>query len=98
MPTLHHLTNIIPKQEVVNILNIANLVPQGIVNENQCTDKCAVLCFTSTRKCFAVDGKHWFCGRIWRGSKLKRTLVETVPCMYRSLLSGVITQLIHDLT
>ena len=49
MPTLHHLTNIIPKQEVVNILNIANLVPQGIVNENQCTDKCTVLCFTSTR-------------------------------------------------
>ena len=39
MPTLHQLTNIILKQEVVNILNIANLVPQGIVNENQCTDK-----------------------------------------------------------
>ena len=44
MPTLHQLTNIILKQEVVNILNIANLVPQGIINENQCTDKCTVLC------------------------------------------------------
>ena len=64
MPTLHHLTNIIPKQEVLNIVNIVNLVPQGIVNEIQCTDKSTVLCFTLMRKCFAVDGEHWFYSRI----------------------------------
>src|SRR6185312_2267237 len=98
MPTLHHLTNIILKQEVVNILNITNLVPQGIVNENQCTDKTAVLCFASARKCFVVDGVHWFSERIWRSSKFIRTLVETFPCIYWSVLSQIITQLLHGLT
>ena len=48
MPTLQHLTYIICKQEVLNIVNIANLVPQGLVNKNQSTGKCTIICFTST--------------------------------------------------
>ena len=40
MPTLHHLTNIIRKQEALNIVNIVNLIPQTLVNKNQSTDKC----------------------------------------------------------
>ena len=55
IPTLHHLTNIIRKQEVLNTVNIINLVPQGLVNKNQSMDKCTILWFTSTNKCFAID-------------------------------------------
>ena len=44
MPTLQHLTYIICKQEVLNIVNIANLVPHGLINENQSTDNCTLLC------------------------------------------------------
>ena len=49
MPTLHHLTNIIRKQEVLNIVNIANLVPHGLINENQSTDNCTLLCWKSMK-------------------------------------------------
>jgi hypothetical protein len=76
MPTLHHLVDIILKQEVLNIVNIANLIPQAFINKNQSTDKCTVLCFTSTRKCFAVNGEHWFHNRRWGRSNLNRSLVQ----------------------
>jgi hypothetical protein len=58
MTILHHLIDIICKQEVLNIVNITSLVSHAFVNKNQGTDKCAVLCFASTRKCFAVDCEH----------------------------------------
>jgi hypothetical protein len=39
MPTLHHLVDIILKQEVLNIANIVNFVPQAFINKNQSTDQ-----------------------------------------------------------
>ena len=79
MHTLHYLTNIIREQEVLNIVNITNLVPRGLVNKNQSTDKCTILCLNSTRKCFAIDGEHWFRGRRWGRSNLNTSLVKAVP-------------------
>jgi hypothetical protein len=97
IPTLQHLVDIIRKQEVLNIANIVNLVPQVFINKNQSTDKCVVLCFTSTRECFAVDGQHWF-RRSRRGrSNLNRSLVQAFLSMGCSRLVLMITQLLQSL-
>ena len=64
MPTLHHLTNIV---------NIANLVPQSLVKNNQSTDKC------TTRKYFVVDDEHWFRDRRRGRSNFNRSLVQVFP-------------------
>ena len=63
MPTLHHLTNIIRKQEVLNIVNIANLVPHGLINENQSTDNCTLLCWKSMKNKVHVF-IYWKCNNV----------------------------------